>query len=183
MTVIDQRVTWAKVEERLATETDPVLRRNLELLLTHMQAECTLDLPTLMSTISEQARYQNFAQGGDGPRGKAAVEQFYRDFAATGAHKLQHDLDRLIVDRDCILTEGTMRMAWPGRTLAGMGIEVDDLDADYLYEARMAILWPIGDDGLFVGEDSYVGGDGFDGIADRKVDPSDVVLYEPTTVA
>jgi hypothetical protein len=31
--VIDQAVTWKKVEERLAVETDPVLRRNLETLL------------------------------------------------------------------------------------------------------------------------------------------------------
>ena len=33
MAVIDQSVTWKRVEERLATETDPVLRRNLELVL------------------------------------------------------------------------------------------------------------------------------------------------------
>ncbi len=29
--VIDQAVTWRKVEERLAVETDPILRRNLEM--------------------------------------------------------------------------------------------------------------------------------------------------------
>jgi hypothetical protein len=63
-----------------------------------------------------------------------------------------------------------------------MGIEVDDLDSDYLYETRMAILWPIGPDGLFIGEDSYVGGDGFEGIAGRKIDPADIVLYEPVGI-
>ena len=46
MAVIDQTRTWAKVEKRLETESDPVLRRNLELLLTHMKAEVVLDLPT-----------------------------------------------------------------------------------------------------------------------------------------
>ncbi len=182
MALIDQNVTWKRVEERLATETDPVLRRNLELLLRHMKAETCLDLPTLMSTISEQARYQNFAQGGDGPVGKAAVEQFYRDFAAKGAHRLQHDIDRLVVDRHCIVTEGTMRMAWPGQTLLAMGIEVDDPDALYLYETRMAIIWPIDEHGLFIGEDSYVAGDGFEGIAQRKIDPNDVVLYDASAV-
>jgi hypothetical protein len=64
-----------------------------------------------------------------------------------------------------------------------MGIEVDDPDADYLYEARMAILWPLDENGLFIGEDSYVGGDGFEGIADRKIDPDDVVLYRPAEPA
>jgi hypothetical protein len=136
-----------------------------------------------MATVSAHAIYQNFAQGGTGPVGKAAVQKFYEDFAAGGAEKLEHDLDRLIVDKHCILTEGVMRMAWPGKTLRGMGIEVDDPDADYLYETRMAILWPLDEDGLFIGEDSYVGGDGFEGIANRKIDPDDIILYRATQSA
>ena len=40
--VIDQRVTWEKVEERLKVESDPVLRRNLELLLQHQQTHCVV---------------------------------------------------------------------------------------------------------------------------------------------
>jgi hypothetical protein len=183
LAIIDQHRTWKKVEERLAVETDPILRRNLELLLQHMKAEAVLDMEPLMATVSENAVYQNFAQGGAGPVGKAAVQKFYEDFAAGGAQKLQLDLDRLVVDRHCILTEGVMRMAWPGSTLLAMGIGVDDPDADYLYETRMAILWPLDEHGLFIGEDSYVGGDGFEGIANRKVDPADVILYRATESA
>lgn len=184
MAVIDQHRTWTKVEERLATETDPVLRHNLKLLLTHMKAEAVLDLPILMSTVSETAVYKTFSQDPTTwPRGKAAVQEFYETFAASGAQKLCMDLDRLVVDRDCILTEGTMRMAWPGTTLQAMGIDVDDPDADYLYETRMAVLWPIAEDGLFNGEDTYVGADGFAGIADRKLNPDDVVLYKPAGAA
>lgn len=179
MPVIDQHRTWRKVEERLATETDPVLRRNLELLLQHMKAEASLDMEALMATVSEDARYENFGDATATLIGKAAVQKFYEDFAASGAHKLHLDLDRLVVDRHCILTEGLMRMAYPGRTLAFRGIEVDDPDAYYLFEAHMAIIWPIGPDGLFIGEDSYSGGDGFAGIADRKIDPADIVVFEP----
>jgi hypothetical protein len=179
MTVIDQNTTWAKVEERLATEDDPALRRNLELLLQHMKAEASLDLESLMATVSRQARYTMFGDSNSVIEGRPAVRKFYEDFAASGAHKLSLDIDRLVVDRHCILTEGVMRMAYPGRALEGMGIEVGDLDAYYLYESHMAVIWPIGEDGLFVGEDSYVGGDGFEGIADRKLSPSDIVLYEP----
>src|SRR5215468_8397803 len=105
MAIIDQHRTWKKVEERLAVETDPILRRNLEMLLQHMKAEAALDMDRLMATVSEHTRYQNFGQGGTGPVGKAAVQKFYEDFAAGGAEKLQHDLDRLIVDEHCILTE------------------------------------------------------------------------------
>ncbi len=84
-----------------------------------------------------------------------------------------------VVDKHCILTESLMRIAYPGGTLEAMGIEVDDVEAYYLYQSHMAVIGQIGDDGLFVGEDSYVGGDGFKGIADRKLNSSDVVLYEP----
>ena len=183
MAIIDQHRTWKKVEERLAVETDPTLRRNLETLLQHMKAEAALDMDKLMATVSENAKYQNFGSGDTGPVGKAAVQKFYEDFAASGAEKLMHDLDRLVVDRHCILTEGVMRMAYPGRTLRAMGIDVDDPDADYLYESRMAILWPLDDDGLFIGEDSYVGGNGFEGIAGRKIDPADIVVYRTTEPA
>ncbi|HEX7094792.1 MAG TPA: nuclear transport factor 2 family protein [Acidimicrobiales bacterium] len=178
MAVIDQRLTWRKVEERLATETDPVLRRNLELLLQHMKAEATLDMESLMATVSQNACYHAYGGGHETLVGKPAVRAFYEAFAASGAHKLHLDIDRLVVDRDCILTEGQMRIAYPGRTLAARGIEVDDPDAYYLYETRMAVVWPIDENGLFIGEDSYVAGDGFAGIAQRKIDPADIVLFE-----
>lgn len=176
MAKIDQNLTWTKVEARLKTEKSPVLRRNLELLLKHMKAEACLDMETLMATVSEKARYEAFGSGSI-IEGKAAVRKFYEDFAASGAHKLHLDIDRLIVDEHCILTEGLMRMAYPGRTLQAMGIAVDDPAAYYLYEAHMAIIWPIGDDGLFIGEDSYTSHDGFEGIAQRKLEAGDIEVY------
>lgn len=185
MALIDQNLTWKKVEQRLAIETDPVLRRNLEMLLAHMKAEAVLDMEALMATVSERAHYHSYTGDPDAPspEGKAAVQQFYENFAASGAGKLHLDIDRLVVDRDCILTEGIMRMAYPGRTLEAMGIAVDDLGADYLYETRMAIIWPIDEDGLFIGEDAYVESDGFAGIAGRKIDPADVVVYRPDALS
>jgi hypothetical protein len=176
MTVIDQRVTWAKVEERLKTETDPVLRRNLELLLQHQVAEASLDMEKLMATVSEHAHYHmhSIANGAGDLLGKSAVQKFYEDFAASGAQKLQLDTEWLVVDRHCIVTEGTMRMAYPGSTLAARGVPVDDVEASYLYEARMCVLWPIGEDGLFTGEDTYTSADGFIGIEHRKLSPSDI---------
>lgn len=180
MPLIDQSVTWRKAEARLADETDPVLRRNLELLIQHMKAEAALDMDRLMATVSENARYESFT-GQPGNMGllvgKAAVRKFYEDFAASGAYKLQLDVDRLIVDRKCILTEGVMRMAYPGRIVIARGKQVDDPDAYYLYECRMAIVWPIGDDGLFIGEDSYTDRDGFEGIEHRKLDPAEIVVF------
>ena len=176
MTVIDQNRTWSAVEDRLAVETDPLLRRNLEQLLLHMKAEAAGDLETLMATVADDATYQAFGSPPENsPRGKAAVRKFYEDFIASGATRLQFAIDRLVVDKHCILTEGVMRIAYPGARLAAYGITVDDPEAFYLYEAHMAVLWPINADGLFTGEDSYTGGNGFDGIATRKLFPDDIV--------
>lgn len=177
MTIIDQSVTWAKVEERLATESDPVLRRNLELLLQHQKAEATLDMERLMATISEHAHYHMHSiPGGVGDIiGKSNVQKFYEDFAASGAEKLQLETEWLVVDRHCIVTEGIMRMAYPGATLAARGVPIDDPSSFYLYESRMCVLWPIGEDGLFTGEDTYTATNGFEGIEHRKLVASDIV--------
>jgi len=182
MALIDPRVTYRKVEERLETEQDPVLRRNLETLLTHMKAEMAGDVDGLLATLTEDPAYH--AYGNDDPAtnpvGRDGVRAFYDRFIASGAGQLQLDIDRLVVDKDCILTEGLMRIAYPGRTLQAMGIDVDDPDAYYLYEARMATLWPFDERGLAKGEDTYTGGDGFAGIADRKLAPGDIVQYVAT---
>ena len=66
MALIDPRVTFRKVEERLETETDPVLRRNLETLLTHMKAEMAGDVDGLLVTLSDDVHYH--AYGNDDPR-------------------------------------------------------------------------------------------------------------------
>jgi hypothetical protein len=178
MPIIDQRVTWRLAEERLERETDPVLRRNLESLIQHQRAEATRDIEPLMATVSERAHYHFYddPSGASDLIGKDAVRDFYERFAASGAHKLQLDTDRLVVDRHCILTEGAMRIAYPGRALLARGIDIDDPEAHYLFEARMAIMWPIDEDGLFLAEDSYTSGDGFAGIAGRKLDPAEIFV-------
>ena len=63
MPVIDQNITWRLAEQRLEVETDPVLRRNLEMLIAHQKAEMTMDIESLMATISERAYYQFFGTG------------------------------------------------------------------------------------------------------------------------
>ena len=176
MPVIDVNKTWAKVEERLAIEDDPIRRRNLEVVLDHMKAEARGDLDGLIETLSPNVAYHAYgAPEENSPVGIAGVRTFYENFIASGATRLQFDIDRLVVDRDCVLTEGVMRMAYPGRTLAARGIPIDEPDAYYLYEARMATLWPFDADGKVLGEDTYTGGNGFEGIEQRKLSESDIL--------
>jgi hypothetical protein len=175
---IDPTKTWRKVEERLGRERNPRLRRNLETVLAHMKAEAVPDLDGLMATIAENASYH--AWGTDdplySPQGKEAVRGFYIAFIASGAHRLELDVDRLVVDEDCVVSEGVMRIAYPGTIVQLLGHAVDDPDAYYLFEARMAVLWPMDEHGLVIGEDTYTGGDGFAGIAERKLSRADLGL-------
>ena len=176
MSLIDPARTWAKVEQRLEVETDAVLKRNLETILQHMKAEAAGVVDELLATLSEDVHYHSYGNTDPAlnPQGKAAVRRFYDDFIASGATRLQLEVDRLVVDKDCVVTEGVMRMAYPGRTLAVRGVEVDDPDAYYLYETRMAVLWPMDHEGKVRGEDSYTSGDGFAGIAGRKLRAEDL---------
>ncbi len=181
---IDPNKTWKLVEARLEFESDPVLRRNLQLVLDHMKAEARGDIEGVVATLCEAPRYITHAVPGEvmlNPEGsRDAVRKFYDlTIIQTGAHQLELDCDRVIVDRDSVFTEGVMRIAYPGKTLQGMGIEIDDPDAYYVYEARMAVVWPVdSEEEKLVGEETYTGTDGFAGIADRKISQADIVPLE-----
>jgi hypothetical protein len=178
---VNPNKTWALMDARIKSETDPVLRRNIEIVRKHAYAEATLDMEVLMSTVSEKASYHSFSSADENlsPTGKDGVFKFYTDFAASGAARLEHDITRLLVDKDAVLTEGMMRMAFPGRTLMTMGIAVDDPEASYMYETHMAIIWQFDEHGLISCEDSYTGVDGFAGIASRKLKEEDILSPEP----
>ena len=79
-------------------------------------------------------------------------------------------------DNACtVVTEGVMRIAYPGTIVHLLGHAIDDPDAYYLFEARMAVFWPMDEHGLVIGEDTYTGSDGFAGIAERKLSRADFV--------
>ena len=178
---IDPSNTWRLVQERMEAESDPTIRRNLELVLRHMQAEAKADIEGVVATLCEKPKYlAHDAPDNEilNPSGsKDAVRNFYdATIVQTDAWRLELDCDRVIADREAVMTEGVMKMAYPGRTLAAMGIEVDDPDAYYLFQTRMSVVWPVDlESGLLVGEESYTGTDGFEGIADRKLGPDDIV--------
>ncbi|MEM7142762.1 MAG: nuclear transport factor 2 family protein [Actinomycetota bacterium] len=173
--LIDQRKNWAMAEARLSTEDDPRRRQVLDTIVEHAKAEALPDYDRLMATVSPAAHYRFFGDAGvTDVAGKDGVAAFYLDLVETGRNAVEHDVDRIAVDRDVITTEGPMRMAFPGAYLAAAGIEAPDPDGHYLYETRMMIVWGFDDDGLVQCEDSYTAGDGWSGIADRPVRPDQI---------
>ena len=145
-----------------------------------MKAKAQTDIDAVVATLCDKPRYVTHDLPGESmmnPEGsRDAVRKFYDlTIVQTGAHRLEFDCDRVIVDKHSVFTEGVMRIAYPGSTLASMGIEVDDADAYYLFETRMGVVWPIDDaERALVGEEVYTGTDGFAGIADRKIAASDI---------
>ena len=182
---IDPNKTWRLVERRLADEADLTRRRNLELVLAHMQAEARADIEGVVATLCSRPKYvmhsdpDNEPMNPDGSRD--AVRAFYDlTIVRTGAHRLEFDVDRVVVDEGAVFTEGVMRMAYPGATLAAQGIEVDDVDAFYVAESRMGIVWPLDpEEGLLTGEEVYSTGNAFEGIAERKITLADIAPVEP----
>lgn len=172
--------TWRLVQERMEREADATIRRNLALVLDHMKAEAQGDIEGVVATLCDQPRYLAHDAPHDealNPSGsKDAVRAFYDlTIVQTGAHQLELNCDRVIADHEAVMTEGVMRMAYPGRTLASFGIEVDDPDAYYLYQTRMSVVWPIDpESGMLLGEETYTGTDGFEGIAQRKISAGDI---------
>ncbi len=183
---LDPNKTWKVVEARIASETDARRRRNLELVLSHMKAEARADIEGVVATLCEKPRYVTHARPGEdylNPDGsKDAVRSFYDlTIVQTGAHRLEFEVDRVIVDEDAVFTEGVMRMAYPGTTLQMMEIEVDDPGGYYVAEARMGVVWPVDrEEDRLVGEEVYSCTDAFEGIAARKISLADVAPLEDT---
>jgi hypothetical protein len=71
-----------------------------------------------------------------------------------------------------------MKIAYPGNLLRLMGHAVPDPDASYLFQTRMCVIWPMDADGKVIGEHTYSGGDGFIGIAERKLGPGDIAAVK-----
>ena len=181
--VIDPRKNWALAEKRLTEEADPRRRQILESLIAHSKAEAKPDFEALMATVAPNARYVSYTGGesakANSPEGKAGVAEYYSMIVGAGMNHIEHAVERMAVGRDTLTTEGEMKMAYPGKVLKAMGIEVPDESALYLYEDRLIIVWEFDDDGLVLCEDSYSGGDQprFEGIAERPVQLDQIYLW------
>jgi len=171
---IDSSLTWVEVEKRLAVESDPVTAENLRLVLTHMKYESVGNVDGVLSTLFTSPEYRFYVPGFEdvfGNGSKEPVRAFYDDMLVTGgAHQLQFRVERVLADRQAVITEGEYLQAYPGRSLIAKGITVDDPDAYYAAACRMLIVWPRhATEAKLTGEEAWVDRDMFEGIAERKV--------------
>ncbi|MFE6857761.1 nuclear transport factor 2 family protein [Nocardia sp. NPDC057668] len=159
MAIVEPTSTWKLLEERLAVTVNERHRQVLEIVIAHMKAEAVPDLDGLMKTLVPEPNYHFWQFGQDvGPKGWDGVRDYYAAFVASKSNILEFDLDRLLVDDNCVVTEGYLRQIYPGAYAAQIGLPVEDPAADYLISFRQLLLWPVDEAGLIVGEDSYHSG-------------------------
>ena len=159
----DPDQSWAPLEARIAKEKDPRRRQLLEQVRDHVRSEISGELDGLMATLADQPRYHFWGVPVEGgPKGRAAVEEFYRQMIAGGGHRFHFDIERIVVDEDTVVTEGKIHQTVPGAAIAASGVEeVEgervDGDATYLSETHIVTVWPMTSDGRIIGEDIYFG--------------------------
>ena len=159
----DPERSWRVLEARLEEERDPQRRLLLERVRDHVRTEIQGDFEGLMETLVDEPQYHFFGMGPDaGPKGRAAVEAFYKQMLASGGNRFEFEMYRVVVDASAVITEGQLRQVMPGSALLASQIEAVqgaavDPDASYLSEMQILTVWPAGPDGRLIGEDIYFG--------------------------
>ncbi len=153
---IDQSLSWHTVGERLARTENPRHRKMLQTLADHLRAEEQQSLDLLMATLVPEPHYHLWKNGADyGPKGAAPVRSFYTELVESKRGILEYAIERIVIDDDNIVTEGTIRAYQQGAVARGFGFNVPDLDATYLVPYRAVIFWPFNAAGEMLGEDGY----------------------------
>ncbi|MDX6231817.1 MAG: hypothetical protein QOH68_785 [Nocardioidaceae bacterium] len=153
---------WQLLLDRLAAETEPTLRRNLEVVARHVVEEVAGRREELMATLVPEPGYTVWgASESNGPTGRAEVHAWYDALGRAGRNRLDYVLERVVVDSGAVVTEGDFFYAIAGRDLPGATFTEagDSVAADtfYLVGHRALVMWPVDDAGLIEGEHIYAG--------------------------
>ncbi len=152
----DTSRTWKPIQEKLNRTTNPRHRVMLQELLNHARGEVEGDLERVMGTLSSNPAYRWVRSGPKQPVGTEEIREFYvNEIFGGGRFCIEANKDRIVVDDDTIVTEGTMRVMLWGRDLERQGAQIDDRDAVYLMTLRLLIVWPFDANGKIIGEESW----------------------------
>jgi len=174
-------------EQVLARQSNVLHQRNLKLVIDHMRAEARCDVRGVLDTLVERPKYIWHGQPHDAllnPRGsKQAIADFYqRMIVEPQAYRLEWDITRVMVDESAVLTEGVMKVAFPGHALQAMDIEIDDAQAWYVAQGMTTVVWPVDPlEEKLIGEEVY-DYDKMVGIADRKIAFDDILPLQAAAV-
>jgi hypothetical protein len=192
---LDLKSNTRTLRERLRTETNPLLRRNIATVIRHIEGEIANQVDLTMSTMVPEPAIRSFFSsliGRYDPKpasqssrskkhesymaveGGAAVRAMYDMVCDMRLVWTHFDVDRLVVDTHCIVQEGLFHVPTIGAGLKALGRTVEDEKALYLGIGHFVVIFPFDvNSGLLLGEDIYVDPTTFDGAETRKIDPDD----------
>ncbi len=172
MGIIEPGIAGRRLRERLAKTESPRQRAMLETVIEHLDAEVDLSLERLLATLAPEPKYHLWANGADyGPKGRDAIAAYYTQLVVEKRGVLEFDIERIVVDDDCVVTEGWIRAINKGAIARPRGWMVDDDEGDYLVTQRVVLFWPFNEAGQMVGEDGYAN---LDPLAVRRLDESEL---------
>lgn len=155
------RPSWKILVDAVAAATDPLVRRNTEVVLRHVAAEVAGDVDALMSTLVSEPVYRVWgASTSTGPVGAAEVRAHYQRMIKDGKNRLEYVVERVVADDRCVVTEGEFRFAYLGASLTAAYTEAGESvepSAWYYVAYRCVVLWPFDGSGLLTGEEIYAG--------------------------
>jgi hypothetical protein len=170
--IIEPAVAARRLRERLTETESPRQRAMLETVIEHLEAEEAMSIDRLLATLAPEPKYHLWANGADcGPKSREGITDYYTQLVVDNRAVLEFDIDRIVVDDRCVVTEGWIRAINKGAIAKARGWIVDDDDADYLVTQRVVIFWPFNDAGQMVGEDGYAN---LDPRAVRALDKSEL---------
>jgi hypothetical protein len=165
MPKIEPHASWLPLEERAKREAEPRVRALLRAVRDHMEHEIRGDLELLMATLTAEPVYHFWNPAGSFKlEGAAAVRGFYTSMIAAGGNQFEVVVEKIVADRDNVITEGQVKQVQTGTALiaagrkevGGAAVKPDEL---FLTRAQLVTVWPGAADGKLVGEDIYFGED------------------------
>ncbi|MDR3659698.1 MAG: hypothetical protein P4L86_04690 [Mycobacterium sp.] len=92
-----------------------------------------------MATLAPNPDYQFWYANADmGPKITEGVRAYYEAFVASGANTLVFEIDRLAVDDDLVMTEGWVKLIYPGAAAYQTGpVSVTKLSQDQLPQSYL----------------------------------------------
>ncbi len=165
MAKIDPARSWACFDERLASETNPVVKGLITEVRNHMQAEITGQIEPLMATLTEHPVYHFWAFLPEAVLdGYDMVRGFYTDMMGRGGEQFEVVTQKIIADEGGVITEGQVKQLYLGEDVIPMleGVGKSDVNGEpvdpsalYLATVQLITAWPNDGKGKLVGEDIY----------------------------
>jgi hypothetical protein len=142
-------------------------RRMIDVYIEHTVAEIGGEIDRLMATMCPDPRFHVWSDGKDiGPKGWDGIRDMYLHMFATRSNFFQIDIQRLVIDDECMVKEyvqttllpGTNFMEGPRSDMLRAQGELPDPSAHYLTQGRVVILIPFDAECQMIGEDGYTSG-------------------------